>query len=130
MDTSETLYAELKELEIKIESAGQNVHFSGAKAAEARANYEDKKNKMLIQMFADEAGDKSLKPKDCDIPLHLRTGTLGVAVGRERMESLERLLKGALGQSDQRGSPLEDHRVGYAIRRTQCERGMTSPAAV
>jgi hypothetical protein len=56
-DTSETIYNELKELEAKIEQAGQNVHFSGVQAATKRSVYEDLKNKMLIQMFAEEAGD-------------------------------------------------------------------------
>lgn len=53
--TPEGLYNELKALEVKIEQAGQNVHFSGVNAAVKRSQYEDLKNKMLIQMFADEA---------------------------------------------------------------------------
>jgi hypothetical protein len=81
MDTPETLYAELKALETMIENAGQNVHFSGAKAAEARANYEDKKNKMLIQMFADEAGDKSLKRTEAQ-----RTAIYRSTYAQERLE--------------------------------------------
>jgi hypothetical protein len=59
--TPETLFTELKELEAKIEQAGQNVHFAGANAAQKRAAYEELKNKMLIQMMAEEAGDKNLK---------------------------------------------------------------------
>lgn len=54
-DSPESLYNELKELEAMIETAGQNVHFSGVNAANKRAIYEDKKNKALIQMYADEA---------------------------------------------------------------------------
>lgn len=59
--TPEGLYNELKEIEAKVEQAGQNVHFAGQNAATKRAEYEDLKNKMLIQMFAEEAGDKTLK---------------------------------------------------------------------
>lgn len=54
-ESAETIYDELKELEIKIEQAGQNVHFSGVAAANKKSIYEDLKNKMLIEMFADEA---------------------------------------------------------------------------
>jgi hypothetical protein len=60
-DTPETLYNELKELEPRIETAGQNVHFSGLEAATKKGVYEEKKNKALIEMFAEEAKDKSLK---------------------------------------------------------------------
>lgn len=60
-ESPQTIYDELKELEAKIEQAGQNVHFSGANAATARSIYEELKNKMLIQMFADEAEGKSPK---------------------------------------------------------------------
>ena len=81
MDSTETLYAELKALEEKIEIAGQNVHFSGANAATKRANYEDKKNKMLIQMFADEAGDKSLKRTEAH-----RTAIYRSTYATERLE--------------------------------------------
>lgn len=55
--TPEGLYNELKEIEGKVDQAGQNVHFSGQNAATKKAEYEDLKNKMLIQMFADEAKD-------------------------------------------------------------------------
>lgn len=61
MDTPETIYTELKELEAKIDQAGQNVHFSGQQAAQKKAKYEELKNKMLIQMFAEESGNKDLK---------------------------------------------------------------------
>jgi polyribonucleotide nucleotidyltransferase len=54
-DTAETIYNALEDLEAKIEQAGQNVHFSGQQAAQKKAKYEELKNKMLIQMFADEA---------------------------------------------------------------------------
>lgn len=54
-DTHESLYNELKELEGKIEAAGQNCHFSGQTAAAKAAVYEELKNKMLIEMHADEA---------------------------------------------------------------------------
>jgi hypothetical protein len=56
-DTPEVLYTELKDLEAKIEAAGQNVHFSGQNAANKRAIYEELKNKMLIQMMAEQAKD-------------------------------------------------------------------------
>jgi hypothetical protein len=56
-ESPETIYDELKELEIKIEQAGQNVHFSGAAAANKKSIYEELKNKMLIEMFAEEAKD-------------------------------------------------------------------------
>lgn len=59
--TPEGIYNELKALEAAIEQAGQNVHFAGQNAATRRSEYEDLKNKMLIQMFAEEAGDKNLK---------------------------------------------------------------------
>lgn len=81
MDTPETLYTELKELERMIETAGQNVHFSGVNAATKRANYEDKKNKMLIQMFADEAADKSLKRTEAQ-----RTAIYRSTYAQERLE--------------------------------------------
>lgn len=55
MDTPETIYTELKELEAMIETAGQNVHFSGTNAATKRAAYEQLKNNMLIEMYAEEA---------------------------------------------------------------------------
>lgn len=80
-DTPETLYTELKELEGKIEAAGQNVHFSGASAAQKRAVYEDKKNKMLIQMFADEAGNKDLKRTEAQ-----RTAIYRSTYAQERLE--------------------------------------------
>ena len=54
-DTPETLYNELKELEAKIEDAGRQVHFSGQLAAQKKAVYEELKNKMLIEMHAEEA---------------------------------------------------------------------------
>lgn len=54
-DTPDTIYEELKALEAMIETAGQNVHFSGTNAATKKAVYEDRKNKMLIEMFAQEA---------------------------------------------------------------------------
>jgi len=81
MDTPETLYAELKELEAMIESAGQNVHFSGVNAATKRAAYEDKKNKMLIQMFAEEAGNKDLKRTEAQ-----RTAIYRSTYATERLE--------------------------------------------
>lgn len=59
--TPEGIYNELKEIEAKVEQAGQNVHFSGQNAAQKKAEYEDLKNKMLIQMFADENTGKSPK---------------------------------------------------------------------
>lgn len=81
LDTPETLYAELKELEGKIELAGQNVHFSGQQAAMKRAVYEDLKNKMLIQMFAEEAGDKSLKRTEMQ-----RTSLYRATYSQQRLE--------------------------------------------
>jgi hypothetical protein len=81
MDSPETLYNELKELEAMIETAGQNVHFSGINAATKRAAYEDKKNKMLIQMFADEAADKSLKRTEAQ-----RTAIYRSTYAQERLE--------------------------------------------
>lgn len=54
-DTPETIYEELKTLEAMIETAGQNVHFSGTNAATKRAAYEQLKNNMLIEMYAEEA---------------------------------------------------------------------------
>jgi hypothetical protein len=54
-ENAETIYNELKELELKIEQAGQNVHFSGVEAANKRSAYEELKNKALIEMYADEA---------------------------------------------------------------------------
>ena len=81
MDTPETLYNELKELETMIENAGQQVHFSGINAATKRAAYEDKKNKMLIQMFAEEAGDKNLKRTEAQ-----RTAIYRSTYAQERLE--------------------------------------------
>ena len=80
-DSHETLYNELKDLEAKIEAAGQNVHFSGANAAQKRAVYEDLKNKMLIQMFAEEAGNKDLKRTEAQ-----RTATYRTAYATQRLE--------------------------------------------
>lgn len=81
MDTPETLYTELKELETMIETAGQNVHFAGVNAATKRAAYEDKKNKMLIQMFAEEAGNKDLKRTEAQ-----RTAIYRSTYAQERLE--------------------------------------------
>jgi hypothetical protein len=80
-DTPETLYTELKVLEEKIEAAGQNVHFSGQQAAQKRAVYEEKKNKMLIQMFAEEAGSKDLKRTEAQ-----RTALYRTTYATERLE--------------------------------------------
>jgi len=60
-ETPETIYNQLKELEAKIEQAGQNVHFSGVNAAQKRAVCEELESKALIEMFAEEAGNKDLK---------------------------------------------------------------------
>lgn len=79
--TPETLYNELKELEGKIETAGQNVHFSGVNAATKKSIYEDLKNKMLIQMFAEEAGNKELKRTEAQ-----RTAIYRSTYSGERLE--------------------------------------------
>jgi hypothetical protein len=80
-ETAETIYNELKALELKIEQAGQNVHFSGANAATKRSVYEEKKNKALIEMFAEEAGDKSLKRTEAQ-----RTAIYRSMFAAERLE--------------------------------------------
>ena len=80
-DTPQTIYDELKVLESKIEQAGQNVHFSGQTAAQKKAVYEELKNKMLIQMFAEEAGDKNLKRTEAQ-----RTATYRTAYSQQRLE--------------------------------------------
>jgi hypothetical protein len=82
-ETAETIYNELKALELKIEQAGQNVHFSGANAATKRSVYEEKKNKALIEMFAEEAGDKSLKRTEAQ-----RTAIYRSMFAAERLEWL------------------------------------------
>lgn len=82
-ESAETIYDELKELEIKIEQAGQNVHFSGVTAANKKAVYEDLKNKMLIQMFAEEAGNKDLKRTEAQ-----RTAIYRSTYAQQRLEWL------------------------------------------
>jgi hypothetical protein len=79
--TPETLYNELKELEGKIETAGQNVHFSGVNAANTKSIYEDLKNKMLIQMFAEEAGNKDMKRTEAQ-----RTAIYRSTYSQQRLE--------------------------------------------
>jgi hypothetical protein len=80
-ESAETIYDELKELELKIEQAGQNVHFSGANAANKKSVYEELKNKMLIQMFAEEAGDKNLKRTEAQ-----RTAIYRSTYAQQRLE--------------------------------------------
>ena len=81
MDTPDVLYAELKELEAMIETAGQNVHFSGVNAATKHSEYEEKKNKMLVQMFADESSGKHPKRTE-----QQRIAAYRAAYAQERLE--------------------------------------------
>lgn len=54
-DTLQTIYAELKPLEIEIEQTGQNIKRLAKEASEARAEYERLKNNALIEMYSEES---------------------------------------------------------------------------
>lgn len=55
MDNLETIYNELKQLEVAIEGCGENIRRLAIDAANKRADYEGLKNNALIEMFAEEA---------------------------------------------------------------------------
>jgi len=55
MDSLENIYDELKQLEVSIEGSGENIRRLAKEAANKRADYENLKNKALIEMFAEEA---------------------------------------------------------------------------
>lgn len=54
-DSLESIYNELKPLELEIEATGQNIKKLAIDASNARAEYERLKNLALIEMFAEEA---------------------------------------------------------------------------
>lgn len=80
-DTIEAVYDEIRELEAVIMAASSNLKPLGQKEATAGANYDDKKNRYLVEMFAEES-EKGTK----------RTEALRAAMYR-MMYSTERLQK-------------------------------------
>lgn len=80
-DTVETIYDELKEIEAQILSESACLISLGRREAETIAEYENKKNGYLIEMFAEET-DKASK----------RTEAQRTAMYRKRFET-ERLKK-------------------------------------
>lgn len=55
MDSLPEIYDELRALEILIERSGNHIRSLAVQAANKRAEYEELKNKALIEMFAEEA---------------------------------------------------------------------------
>lgn len=54
-DSLESVYNELRELEILLADSAQTIKFISVRAATARADYEFVKNNKLIDLFAEEA---------------------------------------------------------------------------
>ncbi len=100
MDSLEQIYDELKQLEVAIEGTGENIRRLAIDAANKRADYENLKNKALIEMFAEESKGgfkRTEKQRESIYRMMYSTQRLQWQLADNELAAERDVLKGLLG---------------------------------